>query len=318
LSDRSRRLDTRLGGPANDLKYTPEQITDIPAETFLALMEIPEPGYHQFAAMWALTQKIRDADPDAREYLASMVIGIMLDKSRTVNQRFQCCYVISGSREERGVPGLINILLNDESEIMRSVAVKALARFLHNDAARGALLQSIASEKSSRVREALDSHLDVDVLEGKAPMDRMYTPEQITNTPAKVFLQRLASSQPGYHQSAALRALTEKMKQADKREQSAIRHMTILTMKDESRPIVQRWQCCYVLSNSGDVRGIPDLVFVLLSDESEVMRAVAAEALVMFRGDKLARSALLKSASTETSERVLNVLRRRLGEDMPA
>ena len=294
-----------LAAESGESKYTPQQIQDTPAETFLERMQTPEPGYQRFAAMWALTEKLKTADGEARPAILSMVIAAMKDKSRTENQRFQCCYVISGSGDEQGVPDLIVVLLKDESEVMRAVAAEALASFPNNLAARGALLQAARTETSPRVREVLDRRLGKDastaVLD-PAPTtsqpvqsgDRKYTPEQIKNTPADIFLERMQNPEPGYHRFAGMWALTQKVKDANARNLRALRFMVIRAMKDKSRGVYQRWQCCYVISGSRDEQGVPDLIKVLLTDESEVMRAVAAEAVADFPSNKAAHNALLQ------------------------
>jgi len=224
------------------------------------------------------------------------------------------------------VPDLIMVLLKDESEVMRSVAVEALANFPNNQAARGALLQAARTETSQRVREALDRRLGKDAAKeivGPSPTptqpgDRKYTPEQIKNTPAETFLERMQFPEPGYHRFSAMWALTQKLKDANAKGLRALRFMVIRAMQDKSRTENQRFQCCYVISGSDDGQGVPDLIKVLQTDESEVMRAVAVEALADFPNNKAAHDALLRAAATETSQRVREVLARRLGEEMPA
>ena len=314
-----------MAAESGELKYTPQQIQDTPPETFLDRMQTPELGYHRFAAMWALSQKIKDADAEARKPMLSMVITAMTDKSRTENQRFQCCYVISGSGEEWGVPDLIMVLLKDESEVMRSVAVEALANFPNNQAARGALYQAARTETSPRVRETLDRRLGKDAstaVVGPVPVpnqpgERKYTPEQIKNTPAEMFLERMQNPEPGYHRFSAMWALTQKLKDAAGNAHRLLRLMVIRAMQDKSRTENQRFQCCYVISGSGDEQGIPDLIRVLFDDPSEVMRAVAVEALADFPNNTTAHKALLRAAATETSQRVREVLAHRLGKEMP-
>ena len=318
-----------VAAESGELKYTPQQILETPPETFLDRMQTPEPGYHRFAAMWALSQKIKDADAEAKRSMLIMVITAMMDKSRTENQRFQCCYVISGSGEEWGVPDLIMVLLKDESEVMRSVAVEALANFPNNQAARGALLQAARTETSQRVRETLERRLGKDAAKeivGPSPTptqpiqagDQKYTSEQIKNTPAETFLERMQNPEPGYHRFSAMWALTQKLKDATGNTHRMLRNMVIAAMKDKSRTENQRFQCCYVISGSGDEWGIPDLIRVLFDDPSEVMRAVAVEALADFPNNTTAHNALLRAACTETSQRVREVLARRLGKEMPA
>jgi murein DD-endopeptidase MepM/ murein hydrolase activator NlpD len=145
--------------PSDGLMYTPEQIRSTSAETFLERMQNLEPGYWQFAALNALAQKAKEADAETRRPILSLVITAMKDKSRTEYQRFQCCYVISGCGDEQGVPDLIEVLLNDKSETMRSVAAEALAGFPKSAAAHDALLQAARQETSPKVREVLTRRL---------------------------------------------------------------------------------------------------------------------------------------------------------------
>ncbi len=149
------------------------------------------------------------------------------------------------------------------------------------------------------------------------PGNLKYTPEQIRDTSAEVFLERMLHREPGYHQFAALQALTQKVKDGEALAQREMVSMVIAVMKDKSRPLYQRWQCCYVLSGSGAEQGVPDLIEVLLHDDSPIVRAVAAEALAKFPQSAAAHDALLQAAGQETSPRVREVLARRLGEEMP-
>ncbi|MBN1902824.1 HEAT repeat domain-containing protein, partial [Candidatus Sumerlaeota bacterium] len=67
----------------------------------------------------------------------------------------------------------------------------------------------------------------------------------------------------------------------------------------------------YVLSGTGDPRGVPAVISALEKDPSEIVRSVAAEALGQFGTDD-ARAALEKALKTEKSERVLQTIRKRL------
>ncbi|MDO8587442.1 MAG: peptidoglycan DD-metalloendopeptidase family protein [Armatimonadota bacterium] len=151
-------------------------------------------------------------------------------------------------------------------------------------------------------------------LPGAAQSIVSYTPDDIRSISAETFLERMA--QPD--QFAAMNALARKAKESDAASRRSILTLVIAAMQDKSRPLFQRWQCCYVISGSGDERGVPDLIQVLLRDESEIMRAVAAEALADFPKSAAAHDALLQSARQETSARVREVLTRRLGQEMPA
>jgi hypothetical protein len=150
-------------GGESGRSYTPDQIRSTSAERFLLRMLEPEPGYWRFAALNALAQKVKGSDANARRSILAMVIRAMHDKSRNVNQRWQCCYVISGSGSEAGIPDLIDVLLHDPLETMRAVAAEALGKMSSNAAAHDALLQAARTETSTRVREVLAKYLGKDM-----------------------------------------------------------------------------------------------------------------------------------------------------------
>ena len=335
-----------VGEPGN-LMYSPEQIRSISAETFLDRIAIPEPGYQQFAALNALIQKARESDAATRGQVLSLVIAAMKDKSRPVYQRWQCCYVISDSQYEQGVPDLIQVLLHDESEIVRSVAAEALGDLDKNAksaAAHEGLLEAARQETSPQVRETLAKHLGPDMpaaesrpapaaipapapaaaraadeeASAASPQPGEYTREAIRRTSAEAFLERMLNPEPGYWEFAAMNALAQKAKESDAATRGQILSLVIAAMKDKSRPVYQRWQCCYVLSGSGDEQVVPELIEVLLHDESDRVRPAAAEALADFPKSAAAHDALLQAARQDTSPTVREVLARRLGQDLPA
>ncbi len=336
------------------LTYTLEQIRSTSAKEFMKRLLQPEPGYWQFAALKALSQKARESDAATRDQILSQVIATMNDRDRPIDQRWQCCYVISDSQYDQGVPDLIQVLLYDESEVVRSVAAEALAAFPDNAAAHDALLQAARQETNERVREVLTRRLGpaMPVVESRSALDMVpapalatanasvstsssfegitnppggfhrgdaiYTPEEIRRTSMETFLEWMLHPQEGYGQFAAMNALAQKAKESDPAARERILSFVIRAMQDKSRPVYQRWQCCYVLSGSEDERVIPDLIQVLLHDESEVMRAVAVDALAQFPQNEKARNALLEAARQETNESVRETLSRNLGQAMLA
>jgi murein DD-endopeptidase MepM/ murein hydrolase activator NlpD len=154
-----RRTPSVSTGPPGSLTYAPEEIRRTPAEVFLARMLQPEPGYWQFAAMNALAEKAKQADPAERDRILTLATGVMQDRRRPLYQRWQCCYVLSGSGDERTLPYLIQVLLRDESETMRAVAAEAVGAFPNNLQARDALRQASRQESSLPVRQALARQL---------------------------------------------------------------------------------------------------------------------------------------------------------------
>lgn len=287
---------------SSDQEYSQEQIDNTSAQVFLARMAEPEPGYHQFAAMWALTKKAKDANASVRRQILTLVTSAMYDTSRTVYQRYQCCYVISGSEDESWVPSLVDVLLNDPSTTMRAVAAEALGKFKDCAAAHDGLVQASKQEKDAQVIEAINRNM----IKG----DAKYTPEQINNTSAEVFIERMAKPEPGYHNFSAMWALIEKAKASDTKTRKEIMSLVTATMNDDTRVVNQRWECCYVISGCGDDTWVSDLINVLNSDPLFIMRSVAAEALGQFPDSNLAHNALVKAQRVETDQRVLDVIDR--------
>lgn len=295
--------------PGNDLEYTIEQIQSTTAQTFLERMAKPEPGYQQFAALHALGRKAKESDSETRRGILDLVVWAMNDKTRTEYQRFQCCYVISDSGDERGVPYLADVLRTDPSATMRSVAAEALGYFKNSTAALDALLKAAQLEKDPKVLDVINRRLN----QGNAN----YTPEQIKSTPAETFLARMKQAEAGYGTFAAMHALGKKAKDSNASDRWTILSMVVKAMNDKTRTEYQRFQCCYVISDCGDEQWVPCLVNVLMKDPSVTMRSVAAEALGLFRNCAAARAALLQAALRETDQKVLDVISRVLGR-MPS
>ncbi len=94
--------------------------------------------------------------------------------------------------------------------------------------------------------------------------DLEYTRDQIKDTPAEVFLDRLAKAEPGYDQWAAMHALGKKAKDSNADDRRTILTMVVKVMNDTKRSEYQRFQCCYVIGEAGDEKWVPELVDVLL------------------------------------------------------
>jgi HEAT repeat protein len=288
--------------PGQDQEYTSQQIKSISAQVFLERMEKPEPGYHKFAALWALSRKAKEADTATRWPILELVNNAMYDKSRSVYQRFQCCYVISDCGDDRWAPQLVPVLLRDPSNTMRSVAAEALGKFKGCAAARDALTKASKQEKDPLVIEAINRSL----FQG----DAKYTPEQIKSITAQEFLQKMENTEPGYHKYAAMWALTQKAQQSDLVARKDIMTLVVVAMNNKSRSDVGRWECCYVISDCGDDMWVPPLIDVLTRDPAFIMREVAAEALGKFAGCAAAHDALLDAQQKEIDKRVLDVIDR--------
>lgn len=139
------------------------------------------------------------------------------------------------------------------------------------------------------------------------------SPDESHRKTADALLQQIWDAQPGQGKFDAIDAVAKKYKESDLAEQNAIAWLCTTYMKDKSRGILDRWPCCYVISRSGCDSAVPDLIDVLLHDNHEVIRAVAAEALGGLPENSAARDALLQSERTETSKGVLEVLAKYLG-----
>ncbi len=319
-----------LGKP-NGRVYPDDQIRSTSAEVFLDRMVTPELNYDPFAACHALVTKARESDAEGRGAIVAAVGAAMKNTRWPEYQRWLCCYVLSSIGDARAVPDLTQVLLYDGSEVVRTVAAEAMADLearSKSPAAHDALMQAARQEQSAQVREVLARRLGQGLPASAAgtapeaaagqPEGGDYTAEEIRRTSAEVFLERMLQPEPGYGQFAAMNALARKAKEGSYVSRRAILSLATETMHDKNKPLLQRWQCCYVLSGSGDERVVPELIEVLLHDESEVMRGVAVDALAQFPQNAAAHDALLQAARQETNESVREALRRNLGEAAPA
>jgi hypothetical protein len=134
--------------------------------------------------------------------------------------------------------------------------------------------------------------------------------EEIRNTSAQEWFDRLGAEYDERHAPfTAMNALIAKARQSDQLHDEIIRTATAII----DQPInadFKRWQCCYILSEIGDERGIPAIQRAL-HDKNAVVRGVAACALGNF-GVPSARSALEQAAQTETDPQALDWIRRAL------
>ena len=303
--------------------YSLDAIRRTSAQVFLERMVSPEAGYQQFAAMNALIQKAKESDAATRGQILSLVTATMNDSSRPFQQRWQCCKTLGAIGDTRAVPALIQLLQPYDSGLS-GFAAEALADFSKNAksaTAHNALLQ--AARYSPAIQEVVARRLGEEVLAADgspapAGVNSEYTSDQIRRISTEVFLKRMLYPEPNCDNFAAMNALIEKAKESDQPAKDQILSLVIEAMRDKSHPADQRWQCCYVLSGCGDELAVPHLIQVLLNDESDAMRAVAAEALADFPKSAAAHDALLQAARQETSQTVREVLTRRLGQAMPA
>ncbi|MCX6376656.1 MAG: HEAT repeat domain-containing protein, partial [Armatimonadetes bacterium] len=129
------------------------------AEALLHQIWQAQPGKPKFDAIDAVVRTLKDGDAAERNAILSIFVSAMKDGGLTITQRWPCCYVISHSAFEPGVPHLIQELLCDRSETMRAVAAEALGGLRGNAAAYDALMQSARHETSKWVRKTLAKYL---------------------------------------------------------------------------------------------------------------------------------------------------------------
>ena len=139
-------------------KYTAAEVRDTDIEMFFDRIAKREKGYHTFAALWALTEKVRDGDAATRKRTVSRAIEIVQDPKEPLTKRWQCCYVLSGIGDPQAIPTLGQALSGDNAETLRSVAACALGAF-DAEEARRALREAKESEKSSRVLDSISGAL---------------------------------------------------------------------------------------------------------------------------------------------------------------
>lgn len=132
------------------------------ADALLQQIWRAESGQPTFDAIGAVVRSYNEGDAATRNAIAWLCLTYMKDSSREVMQRWPCCYVISGSRYEPGIPDLIDVLLHDSMETMRAVAAEALGGVSYNAAAHDALLQAKLKETSKRVLDVIAKYVGPD------------------------------------------------------------------------------------------------------------------------------------------------------------
>lgn len=132
---------------------------------------------------------------------------------------------------------------------------------------------------------------------------KLYTAEEIAETPIGVFFLQLGRPQPGYRTNAAQVALVRRAVTGDPQTREEILQTAARYAEDRGRPVAARSAACYVLSGIEDERVVPFLAGLLGGDPAPTMRAVAASALGSIRLPE-ARSALEQAAVREPTDYV--------------
>jgi len=142
-----------------DKKYEQKQIKEKNAEFFFDRIGNPESEYHGFSGLWALEEKAKISDDKTKEKIILKAGEIVRDPNQTPFRRWQCCYVISGINDAKGIPSLIYALSQDKDTIVRRCAACALGKF-RNEQAINALKQAKTAEKNQEVLSWIDKALD--------------------------------------------------------------------------------------------------------------------------------------------------------------
>jgi serine/threonine protein kinase len=112
-----------------------------------------------FIALNALARKAKQG-AEIREAIVRKAIVTIDDPLENEFRRWQCCYLLSGLGDNRGIPAIARAL-KDQSETVRAVAACALGEFEASDV-RAMLEEAARSEKSARVLEEIRKALNGD------------------------------------------------------------------------------------------------------------------------------------------------------------
>lgn len=292
------------------------------ADDLLQQIWTAQPGQPKFDAIDAVVGKYGQSDAATQNAIAWLCLTYMNDTSRGVLDRWPCCYVLVRAGYTEAVPQLIDVLLNDETEAMRAVAAESLGgvyKSTGNITIRDALAKAASTDTSKWVQETIARYLGKGTPIKPVP-GRPGAPDEAHRKIADALLQQIWVAQPGQPKFDAIDAVVRKYKQSDVATKNAVAWLCLTYLNDTNRGVLDRWPCCYVLARAGYMQAVPDLIDVLLHNEVEAMRAVAAEALgglYMDTGGTTIREALLKAARSDTSKWVLDTIARYLGKDMP-
>ena len=105
-------------------------------------------GYTPFSALNALIAKAKEG-AESKDEVIRRATETIDDRRENEVRRWECCYVLSGTRDPRVIPVLIRAL-RDRSKTVRGVAACALGAF-DDAAARSALEAAARTEKSRDV-----------------------------------------------------------------------------------------------------------------------------------------------------------------------
>lgn len=136
------------------------------ADTVLQQIWDAEPGGPKFDAINAVVQKYNQSDAASKNAITWLCLTYIKDKTRGPLDRWPCCYVIQRCKYEAGIPDLIDELLHDSVECMRSVSAESLGGFYKdtgNITIKNALIEAARTDPSSSVREVIAKYLGKDM-----------------------------------------------------------------------------------------------------------------------------------------------------------
>ncbi len=288
------------------------------AEWFRQLGNDEQLGYAPFSVLNALIAKAKE-DPESKDEVIRRAAETIDDQQQNMFKRWQCCYVLSGIRDKRGIPAITRAL-TDQNNTVRGVAACALGAF-DDPEATSALEVAAKVEKNSEVQKSIQQALkgeyrkQADGTRRAAAAKRSspkkeLTAEEIRTTSVEEWFRRLGNDeQLGYARFSVLNALIAKTKEGPESKDEVIRCATE-TIDDQQQNMFKRWQCCYILSGIRDKHGIPAITRAL-ADQNNTVRGVAACALGAFDAAE-ATSALEAAAKVEKNPEVLGSIQKAL------
>jgi len=111
---------------------------------------IPADEKNNFVNIEKLVKIAGQGESDTGKSIFQKARAIVENPAARANQRWMCCYVLSGIRDERAIPVLTKVLCADPDVTVRSVAACALGEF-NSQEARAALEKAANSEKNAEV-----------------------------------------------------------------------------------------------------------------------------------------------------------------------
>jgi len=143
--------------PVSD-SYTDEELAKLDVDFLFARIGDPEQGRHGFSPLWALEKKYATGTEDEKRRIVEEASRIAREDG-TMYRRWICCYVLSGTKNPAVADAIGEVLLNDDNEIVRSVAAEALGMLAAPGRSVELLKQAQARDQSARVQETIAKYV---------------------------------------------------------------------------------------------------------------------------------------------------------------